>query len=509
MKLNLLKKYFVFIILLFSTTSIFSRAEEYQCGIDVAEIELDSFQKTSIQELKTQVSTVLESKTDSLTEELSFLKDQVLDQDFTACEQKNLAILLQYEVDGKLNSVESDIKLAKDQKLIDKKIKILSLLVVLQKKAQAKLEVLLAADNNILTSREFKVIKLGVLNNFYRDLQKINKDVLLGKVSLKDLRLKRFNNNYVTKTVTNSLKNYGIYNFDSLLKVDFCNLWPKLYENYFEFIDEYRNSKGSLFDLDQNDLNSVLLKIQTQKNILLDIDFIGGFGLIVKKIFGTWAGRINNLEIEKIDDKTITLDSGYYDSQRKDLEEQLKISIKIFDLFFINLIRINSEITKSKHFLDNLNKLDGSKKEIVIGHMVLVENEDFNVFIKDEDFAKCFDAYNFLVEEYLNNDNLNENIFVYKLFSAVSKLNSFKRKKEPVGVLPLLGIASKNKQADSICSLTEDMIQILEQISTKLKEKDGSSIVNAGIVERILNGEIKVPDKIQKLIYTMIQSVLG
>ena len=251
---------------------------------------------------------------------------------------------------------------------------------------------------------------------------------------------------------------------------------------------------------------------------------------MLKKIFGTWAGRINNLKIKNVDDKAIILDSGYYDSRRKDLEEQLDNSIQVFDLFFINLIRINDEITKSKHFLDYLNKLDGFKKDIVIGHMILVENEDLNNFLEKEDFATCFDTYKSLVEEYLDNDNKNnnnknnnnnnkndnnnksftENLFSYKISSAISKLNNFKHKKQPAG---LLSFASKNKQTDSICSLTQDMIQILEQISTKLNGKDGGSVVSAGgaagMIEKVLNGDIKVPDKLQKIIYTVIQSFMG
>ena len=245
MKLNLFKKLFVFIFLLFSATSIFCE----------------------------------------LAEELDFLKHHVLDQDFVSCEQKAAAIILNYEINSKFDSIEldKDKKANKDQELIDKKTEMLLLLVELQKMAQAKLEILLPADNNILTSREFRNIKLDILNQFYKDLQKINKDVLNNRVSLKDLKLKRFNNNYVTKTVKNHLKNYKIYNFDNLLKVDVYNLWPKLYGNYLTFIDQYRNNKGSLFNLNQDDLKSLLLKIQTQKNIISDIDFIGGFGLIVKK----------------------------------------------------------------------------------------------------------------------------------------------------------------------------------------------------------------------------------
>ena len=60
----------------------------------------------------------------------------------------------------------------------------------------------------------------------------------------------------------------------------------------------------------------------------------------MKKIFGSWAGKVDELNFERIGDGDFVLLEGYYNSYRSQIEEQLKNSAKIFELFILRLISI-------------------------------------------------------------------------------------------------------------------------------------------------------------------------
>ena len=79
-----------------------------------------------------------------------------------------------------------------------------------------------------------------------------------------------------------------------------------------------------------------------------------------------------------------------------------------------------------------------------------------------------------------------------------------------------LGIGkSKDQQAHVYCSLIESMIEILELISLRLKSGGGIDFDVAvgsssmGIIEKVLSGEITVPDKVKNLAFSIIQAALN
>jgi len=442
-------------------------------------------------------------KINKLAQGLGFLFDEVLNQDFSDSEDKTTALALKYELDSRFDSVSSDIKKGKD---VSRKIAALEFLIKLQKIVDAKLEIFLAFDqDNSLSQQKLKSIRLRLCKHFNERIKKLIK--CSSHVLLED-------NHLITLDLGGFFQERDdFYALKPLLKVDLLNLWPTIYEKYSNLMHAYVD-KSNLENFDEEKVDAVLTELNKQKNILSEVKFTQG---IMKKIFGSWAGKVDALDVEIGDDGYFGLPQGYYDSYRRDMEEQLKNSIKIFELFILRLIKIKEEVHKTKKLLEKIGKLDAGKKEVMIRNLVLQENPylialypDLNTLKKDAEFIKCFNDYHSVVKEFLNNDKLELNdMFVYRLYCAISNLKTLKSKNEPSGILPILGVTGKNKQTELLCSIIEDMIDILEQVTIQLKTDKSSSSNNTGLVEKILAGEVAIPTKLKNLLMGVFQAAIN
>ncbi len=406
--------------------------------------------------------------TDELLEGMnSVLFEQVLDQDFSSLENKKLALLKKYELLGEYDSIKSDIESERYKPFIQAKIKRLQSLIKWQKMAHAKLEILFASNDYYLSIDEYKTVKLKLL---YEILDRINKGHI------------RVDNGSITNCVKKCLSSKPSSQLSTLLKIDLYGLWSDFYQKYEKLIMQYKENKKNLTMLKgefEDSLEELLKFLIKQKNILSNKDFDQGLKRILKKFWG------------KLDDQ----------------KDQSKNSIKLFDLFISKLISIKSEIECAQDWSDKfLNLKKDDKRVIMIKNLVLLQDEDFKKFGK----VVYGNQYQDLVTEYLNSDKISEN-FVFQLLQFRFELERLKAKKEPTGLIyAAFGFGIYKKDTKLIYYLLKNMIAILEDIGIAIR-KENEGVISKGeqFVEKVINGEIKVPEKLKNIIWSFIQAAVG
>ena len=470
---------------------------------EVKEISLENV-------IKDQVKIEEDESHENLLEDIKFLLDDILNKNFSNPINIDLADRLKLELNTKYNLIASE----KDFERSCKKIKMINFLVQAQKMANAKLDILQTASvfvNQNFLSR-YQIIKLEILNCLYVELQKNWKKVLNEKMSLEQLEKKFVNNEFVTKCVRSVLPSKFLnYEIQKLLEVDLYSLWPNIYSRYERLVNNYYETK--IFDFDI--LEKLLNDLREQKEILAEIDFSRGF---VKRLFGSWAGEVETIGVERIGQELFVLQKGTYDFNRKKIEEHIQKSIVIFDLFISNLIKIKNESQKASDIVGEFSSIDPDKKEIGIKFIVLKESVDFKTFSSQDDLSDYFNRFLIIVEKYLKDEEKqNEDLFKFDFYSIISDLKKLKNREEQTSIFILLGLV--NKKSDCLCSLLDEMLGILENILMHSKKEVKSENVGGGkgqykavlesILKKILSGDIIVNDKIKTLVAAFIQAVLG
>lgn len=401
------------------------------------------------------------------------LFDQLLNKDFKDLDDKKLALSKRYQLRAKLSSFLNEGGL--------KNVEFWQCLINTKRVIDSKVEILLASNDCFVSEKDINKLKLYSFCVVYDHLNKLWGNVAIGIITLEELTDQYINNKYLTnvfsREIKNCLNNKISSQLSNLLRVDLYNLWQDLYGKYEKVILNYRENKINLDKLDpnfDNDLTDLLLQLNNERNDLLTLKFVTGFKKLIKKI-------------------TCSVD------KKKD---ELKESIKLFDLFIGNLIDIQGDLFAARKINERVKNFNPSKKMILIKTIVLQEDEDFNNLIEQPNFNQ----YKRIVEEYLNNDKISEG-FSFELLQLKLRLEKLKEKMEPNAALVFLGFCKKTK---AVCSLLKNMIEILNDINSSM-EQEKKGIIDKGeqFFNKIINGEVKLPEKLTKVIWSLIQSAIG
>lgn len=425
-----------------------------------------------------EVQDVLVKKNELLQNLNAILFKQILEQDFSQDKDKILASYLDYELKAKYELVSNFAKNKPD--VAAKEMEVLNLLIAWQKKAQAKLEVILVVKEDLFNEYELRSIRLHILERLYTIVQKFWDGIVAGKVQFEQLQ-KHVDDKFISGVVRCSINKKLSSEIIEYLKIDFECLLKDSYLNYQNLINKYRVSKNNLVLLDEQfkkDLDELLRSLVATKNALT-------------------KGREEKREQNVSWKKTIKQKLGFACIDAQDL------AINFFQSLIFKLLKINNEITQAKLFFVSFEKFKPSRKEILFKHTIL--NDDIDV--KSGEFSAYFDTYKNLVEEFLNNEKLDEN-FSFRLEHCLYDLKKFRNQKEAKGSLYSLGIF-KDSAAIKNCFLIDQMISILENVAKTLRvEKEGLIGKGEQFFEQLFNGEIKIPDKFKKFVGAFVQSLM-
>ncbi|MCK4650601.1 hypothetical protein KAT08_00340 [Candidatus Babeliales bacterium] len=424
---------------------------------------------------------------EALENDLGFLFDNVLDQDFLKSEDKELALKLRIEFDGKYDLIDLQSNSLKKSKNVGKKIRILRLLVKSERIAISKLEVLLAASScknygYFLSLQEWRIVKLKILKKLYNFLQDSWKSILNNKIDLKDFEKKLIDNEFITKCVTEQLSGKICGELYKLVEFDFYNLCKSLYKKYENFINKYRELKIGMIEIDDNvvsELDNLLNDFCKQKSILDDKDF----GEAIKSGLYSWFWFVGG-------------------------ENQIKKSEKIFELFINNLIKIKNEIYNFNDVFSRIYSInDNKKRDILIGHLVVTNKQEFQDFGNYKEFSNYFEEYRAVVDTYVNSEKELDEKFIYRIRVLLSKLHNLKNSIESYSFLNLIIGIAKSKKV--IKSLVTDMIEILNHILSYVGNSNDDIKNGSSFIERLLSGDVVISEKIQKWIWKFVNSTVN
>jgi hypothetical protein len=421
------------------------------------------------------------------TELNSVIFNSILGQSFWDSKDQLLALYLDNELHAKYELQE---------------VERLKILVEWQKIAQSKLDIILAKNDAFFSNQELRSLKLALLNKSFSLIFNTR-----GCINAQDFLCDSVVAQVVKDTISKPLPK----ELSELLNVNFYVFWKDIYTRYKKLIDKYSQNRGNLTDLDQNfknELNTLLKILALQKSVLTPIKFVEGWNKLKKQLFGPLGGRVENLVIRKFSDLENKTDAdfkgGYFSAERMAIENQLKGSIKLFDVLILKLLKIKNEMNAAALLTGTLSGKNLTKKEIALKHLILSNDED----VKNGEFAPFFSCYNVLIEEFLNKEKVNED-FYFRLNQCLYDLKKFKNQKEAKGSLYSLGVF-KDLTASRICFLIDQMISNLLSVSKAIKlESKGALGRSEPFLEKLLNGDIQIPDKLTKAFELLVQTVIG
>ena len=393
---------------------------------------------------------------------LSDYKDEVLDSDFfDNFSEKESALILKNNL-SKFDNIGSELA-------NEDKVELLKTFVYFLDVINSKTEILRVLNNDPVFLDNINSLKLILSSAFYDQLEQYAN--LINNSSIKTII-----NDFVTEQVFNFLEKEEIEVKNSdLLKIDLCNLWNTLFKRYFAVVNSFRNDN---YNFDQNELDSIVKDLEKQRDLLLEVSFTKG---IKKEIFGNWI-IVKELQVQMIgEQEPIILPQGCYNSVRAKMEKQLKDSIELFDLFILNLLKIKHEHNKIKNLADKIKSLSSAKKEVMVRHLVLKQKEEFQKLKKScSELFSVFNRYSKIIKQYLDSKDTNKDLFVYELNSVISNLKEIKNANDSDSLWHFI-TGSKNKKLDTLCSVLENMIQILELINFQISDVSSVKSVDSGV----------------------------
>jgi hypothetical protein len=437
----------------------------------------------------------------NLRTDLGVIFDSVLEVDSLKTEDQVLAERIKTRLDNKYANILQE----EDISLLSKKVWMLQCLVDMQKRANAKLEIFLAAKDEILNFFELQGVKLKIFNEFLDQIQKRWNDLLKDNIDSSGLSQKFINNGFVTDCVKKWIAQKIDSSVEGLLWIDFYGLFPSLCKRYIELMDEFRNSKQENFVACSSiiKLDSLLKDLEKQKDILFEVD---------------WDAKF---QVSRVGDDNIMFEQVNNSFYRKEVKKQLKKSSDIFDLFCNKLIRIKKEVEKSKKFWLKLQDLDSNKKSLMVKYHILFQDEDYQTFGSLDDLFDCFHQFERLVEEYLSREIVDADQFIYKITSILESLKKLQStngitsellagKIEIAHNFMLFGWGAKDStrqaQKAKLGYVLNLIIDILQDVRCAVQ---GEEMESKGFFKQVIKGEIPIPEKVKDWALIAVQGFLN